>query len=131
LKIGTSQVEGLAGKIENSKETRCEKTVMYIMDRQISKITEEVATLKTEVLNKMKDGMKEVCMEWRRTRIKAVFKEETETLWVKEKVKMMKTVELMKSKYRKNKPEEKATNCRGVVVCEDITDEELENERKT
>jgi hypothetical protein len=131
LRIGTSQVEGLAGKIENSKEVRCEKTVVYIMDRQIEKITEEVAMLKNEVFSRNKEAMKHVRMEWRKNRMKAVFKEETENVWNTEKIQMMKTIEIMKKKYRKDIKENKEDNCRGVVVCEDVSQDELETDRKT
>jgi hypothetical protein len=130
LKIGTTVVEFLANKVENTREVRCEKTVNFIMDRQIEKIEEEIKAMKAKMFTETKEAMKQINMEWRRNRMKAVFKEETEAVWEAEKVKVMKTVGVMKEKFRKKK-DEKTRTCRGIVISEDLSEEEQEKERKS
>jgi hypothetical protein len=129
LKVGTTLVETIANKIENNNEVRCEKTVMFVMERQIEKINAEIKTMKAEMFRVTKDGMKGVRMEWRRIRMEAVFNEETVMVWETGKVKVMKTVEMMKKKYRITKIDEMTGTCRGVKISEDMNENELETER--
>jgi hypothetical protein len=132
-RIGTTQVENLAKKVEGQEERKVE-TVMYIMKRQAENIKKVIVDLKRKIFLKIRSLEGLVNMEWKRKEMKEILQQAANEAWNKSKETMMRSVRFLQHKFRDISNRDSDTgpidSDYQVIVERDMTEEERVEDKK-